>query len=253
MTINNTLPSELTDELIDFLNEDVLLGALDDKNIEYEVCFDCHLWIKGFSMPPCNPNPESIIIPPISSTFISILNQIEIFLDAQLSNLNCKDFGYKSQIERLLWLVRDLKNKVEAIKCVDPCNDSNIIAVLLSTLIQTILLLVTILEYINGLISYSFNCGCTSVKLSEILMGKLINSITELQALLQDWYGIVMTFLYYSSSSTKPYIASYVPKQPISVPRQTGQMYHACVPCPPKPEPCPPPNYPPNNCPPFPY
>lgn len=254
MNISNSSAGGISAQLIDFLNNDVLLGALEENDIDDDVCFDCGLWNKGYSVLKCDSSKSSLIIPPISKTFVFILNEIEIFLDSQLCNVNCRDYGYKSQLERLLYIVIDLKNKVEAIPCVDTCNDSNIIAILLATLIQTILLLANILEYINGLIAYSENCGCTSIKLTEILMGKLINSITELQALLQDWYSIVITFFFYSSSSINPYIASYVPKQPIPIPRPTGPIHHACVPCPPpRPEPCPPPNYPHNNCTPFPY
>ncbi len=239
----------LAEDFLKFLNNDVLLGALDDKDVDYGVCFDCNLWNNGFICKSEGLDPPTTIIPPISSTFILLLEDMECFLKGQLCDFSCTDFGYKSQIERLLSLVIDLKNKVLAIKCVDPCNDQNILSVLLATLIQTILLLIAILEYINGLLTYTGNCGCVSVKLTEILMGKLINGITELQCLLQDWYGIVVTFLYYSSTATKPYIASYVPKQPIPVPQPHPQMSFACVPCPPQPPPRP--AHQPQNCTPF--
>lgn len=244
--------NDLSKQLLNFLNDDVLLESLNNKNINYDICFDCNLWNYGITYVNSETNTDSLVIPPLSQTFIEILTQIELFLKEQLCNFSCSDFGYKSQLERLLCLIVDLKSKVSAIRCVDTCNDMNILSILLSTLIQTILLLLSILEHINALSTYGNSCGCTSVKLSEILIGKLINNITQLQVLLQDWYAIVMTFLYHSSTSTKSYVASYVPKQPIHIPTPNFNMSHACVPCPPKPQPCPP--VPPNlNCTPFPY
>lgn len=236
----------LVNKLINFLQDDVLLGALDTHNIEYEICFDCDLWNNGFILNSDTPDSRVTVISPISITFVNILSDTEVFLCSQLSSCNFKDFGYKSQIDRLLSMILDLKNKVLAIRCIDICNDTtNIISHLLYTLIQTILQLVTILETINGLLSYIGSCGCNSIVLVDLLMGKVINTITCFQSLLQDWYSIVMTFLHYSSVSTKSYIASYVPKQPI-IPPPNMPIGHACVPCPPKPYPHQPNNI--NNC-----
>lgn len=227
----------LVNNITVFINKDILLGSLNDT--ENNICFDCELWNRGFST-----------IDPISKTFVSLLSDIEVFLSKIISNQQLNNFGFKSQIDRLFSMIRDLKNKVLAIVCIDVCNDStNIISHLLYTLIQTLLVLVVILENINALLSYIDPCCCSPI-VFDLLMGKLINSITDVQLLLKDWYSIVMTFLHYSTMSTKPYIASYVPKQPIMPPSPSSPMSHACVPCPPTP--CQP-KPSPNNCTTYPY
>lgn len=227
----------LVNNITVFINKDILLGSLNDT--EDNICFDCELWNKGFST-----------IDPISKTFATLLSDVEVFLSNLISNQQINNFGFKGQIDRLLNMIRDLKNKVSAIICIDVCNDaSNIISHLLYTLIQTSLVLIVILENINSLLVYMDPC-CSSSIVFDLLMGRLINSITDVQALLKDWYSIVMTFLHYSTISTKPYIASYVPKQPIIAPPPSLPMSHACVPCPPMP--CPPKPYP-NNCTTYPY
>ncbi|MGL5329883.1 MAG: hypothetical protein ACRDD7_11480 [Peptostreptococcaceae bacterium] len=224
----------LVDVLTDFLHNNILLGALTDKNIDYEVCFDCDLWNNGFECQcdPNDPNSISLIIPPVSTTFISILNEIGKFLHKQINNFNFNDFGYKSQIDRILSMIHDLKNKITAINCINICQDnSNIVEHLLYTLVQTILFLITILETINSLLAYIDICGCTNKQFS-LFMGSLINNITTFQGLMQDWYSIVMTFLHYSSIATKSYVASYAPKHPIAPPPPNVNLSHVCVPNP---------------------
>ncbi len=251
MPKNIIYTDSLASQLVDFLNKDVLLGALKDENIEQEVCFDCKLWNDGYTVNkylPCNcscgsceeclnSSSYSVIIPSISSTFICLLTEIETFLKSELCNFSCTNFAYKTQIQRLLYIVSDLKSKALAIQCNSPFCDLNLLAFLLSTLIDTILLLVSILEIINGLLTYTTtgNCGCSSTKVVELFMGRLINKISELQMMLPDWYGLVINFMYYSTTTPRPYIASYVPRQPILPPPPKPPMTFACVPNPQRP------------------
>ena len=246
---NNIYITSLARSLFNFLNNDVLLGSLDDEYDEYDVCFDCDLWTNGFKV---NKNDSLVtVIEPLSSTLVSLLKEFEELLKDQMSDSFNYDFGYKSQIERLLNLVTDLKNKVLSITCVVPCDNNNIIAFLLSTLIQTILTLITALEFMSTVSVYFDNCGCTSIKIREIIIGKFINSITDIQCLLQDWYSIVVTFFYYSSTAIKPYIPAYVPKQHIPIPQPNPNLGFACVPCQPTPPPPPITHQPNSNCTPF--
>ena len=225
--------NSLVRDFFNFLNDDILLGGLNDNDITFEVCFDCNLWNYGLKVESDDCDCDEVLIKPISSSFVSLLEKLERFLKNQLCDPTNRDFGYKSQLERLLYIIIDLKNKVVSIKCVDPCESYSILATLLSTLIETILSIISCIEYINSIITYHNNCGCSSIKVKEILIGKLINNITEIQYLLQDWYGIVVTFFYYSSTSAKSYIASYIPRHPINIPQPNFNRQVACVPCPP--------------------
>ena len=138
----------IINSLIDFLHEDILLNKLSDTEIECEVCFDCSLWNDGLIY-PCNSAEPEIKILPIKNHFLRLLNEIEHFINAQLSNLNNKNYDYKSQLDRFLCILLDMKNKIASIVCSNACNDINIVSILLTTLIQTILSLINTLENIK--------------------------------------------------------------------------------------------------------
>ncbi|MGL5378403.1 hypothetical protein [Clostridium sp.] len=232
MDINTDNIVDINNKIIKLLNENIFLNILPENKIGYNICFDCDLWSNGIIIE--SDAGKSYTIEPISETLINILIEVECNLQSQLRDQNLMNFGYKSQIERLLCMIIDLKNKISAVRCINICNDSsNILSHLLHTLVQTLLSLMNILEVILALISQINNCCCSTVIVFDLFMGSLVNKITELQVLLRDWHMLVINFLSYSSPSTSPYIASYVPKQPIIPMQPAMQNAHACVPCPP--------------------
>lgn len=233
MPQKNTNINNIINSLIDFLHDDVLLSKLTDSELEGEICFDCMLWNDGLIY-PCDSSEPQVKILPIKNHFLRLLSDIEHFINSQLSNPNNKNYDYKSQLDRFLCIILDMKNKVASIICSNTCNDINIISVLLATLIQTILNLVNTLENINTLLSTNSsdcNCSCINSKTFEIFMGTFINSVTQLQNLLQDWYIIAITFFNYSSCAVKPYVASYIPKTYINLPKPPKPMTNICPPC----------------------
>lgn len=234
--------NDLVQDLMDFFNNDLLLGAIKENDICVQVCFDCNLWNYGY----VEEDSLNIIIPPIGKTIVELLEDIISFLKQQLLDYSNNDYSYKSQLDRFINMLFDLKNKILAINCIDDCFNNNINTFLLSTLMETVLKLTYILQVMHSIITYSNTCGCTGSKLTELSMHKLINSISDFQALLSDWYNIVITYLS-NTSMTPSHVASYVPKAPINVPPPPKPLAHACVPCPPKPQPCVCPS-PPKNC-----
>lgn len=224
----------LITEIERFINKDLLLGELVDQSIEEDVCFSCELWNYGYCC-ECGSTEEVIITPIRVSINIIFLNIIDN-LKALLNDKNNNNYAFKSQIERMLTIALDLQNKINSIQCITTCGDSTLISQLLAIILITMCQLITVLENLNGLLAYQDICGCLGENFFDIIMGKFINSITELQAIAQDWNNIVMSFFYYSSISTKSYVASYVPNQPIIIqqPNQNPRQ-HACVPCPPVP------------------
>ena len=235
------------------LNKYLYFGILEERGIEADVCFDCTLWNEGFYYDDPDDDPDAgpeLIIPPIKQTFINYLTELEDALNEILSDEEMVDYGFKTQIERLLTIISDLKNKVSTIQCKEVCGDITIMSQLLNTLVISITSLIVIIEVVNGLYAYFNACGCIGAKFFELLMGRFINAITDLQAIMQDWYTIVMTFFHFASLSTKSYVASYMPRPAIPMPQPQLNMSHACVPCPPRPpQPCPQPNH----CTPYPY
>ncbi|MGL5378398.1 hypothetical protein [Clostridium sp.] len=226
----------LVSDLVQVMNKDLYLGALTDNNITTEVCFDCSLWNNGYVI-TTGTVPQTII-PPVKTTVSGILTDIVGLLNDELSDSNLKDFGFKTQIERLLTIIQDLQNKINSIQCNNTCSDVTLTSQLLATLVMTVGQVLTILELLNGLLSYIGTCGCIGSKLFDLLMGKFINSITDLQGLMQDWYGIVMTFFQYSAMPSKSYVASYMPRQQIAPPPMPNPTGYACVPAPPQPRQC---------------
>lgn len=220
-------------ELVKILNKDLYLGAL--TNVSEEVCFDCTLWNTGY-IDNTDPDNPVTVIPPIKTSILTALTSISTFLEDQLKLETITDYGFKTQLERLLTMVNDLSNKINSIQCNTTCSDIGIMAQLLSTIVLSLTQLLSVLELLNGLLSYMGTCGCIGTKLFDILMGKFINAITSLQCPIQDWYGLVMVFFQYSAMPAKGYVASYMPNQPITPPPMPGPMQHACVPCPPRPQ-----------------
>lgn len=227
------------------INKYLYLGVLDANNITTDICFDCNLWENGFM--DNSVKPPVVIIPPIKTMVHDLLNDMIAFLENTLINPSIRDYGFKTQLERLMHIIIDLSNKINSIQCVAVCSDYSIISQLLTTLVLTLLKLISLFELLNGLLAYLSTCGCTGYKVFEMLIGRFINTITELQELIQDWYVIVMIFFQYSSMPSKPYVASYIPKQQIPQPQMPQPQMHACVPCPPRPpqpyQPCAPNNY----------
>lgn len=225
----------IVNELVDLLNNDLYLGALTTAGITADVCFNCSLWNNGYVDPA---DPTTVIIPPIKSNTVAILDETILYLQSLLSSSTITDYGFKTQIERLVGMITDMRNKINSIQCAETCTDVTLVAQLLATLVISITDLITSLELLNGLLAYMGTCGCVGSKLFELLMGKFINSITVMNCVIQDWYALVMSFFQANAITAKSYVAAYVPNQQIPMPQPQAPMSFACVPCPPPP-PCP--------------
>ena len=236
-------------QIVNFINQDLYLGKLVTLGVTTEVCFDCSLWTEGYTYNDPTNGP-TLVIQPIKTTINSIFTNTITVLQNALNDQNDTDYGFKTQIERLLTIVKDLQNKINSIQCTDTCSDITLLAQLLANIVLTMIRLLAAMEYLNGLLAYMGTCGCMGGNFFEILMGRFINAITDLQPVVQDWNNIVLAFFQYSAMSTKAYVASYMPPTPIQVPQMNqGPMQHACVPCPPRPIVQPQVN----NCTPYPY
>lgn len=217
--------------LTNLLNDDLYLGALTTAGVTTTVCFDCNLWNNGYT-----DDDGTVIIPPIRTTVLNSLGDIQTELQSIMDDDTIDDYGFKTQVQRLLDIVDELINKITSLQCTANICDANIFPDFFAELVMTIIQLIEILEYLNGLMSYYEYCDCLGIYLFSLLMGKFINSITELQCFLADWNAIVMVFFQLGISATKDYVASYMPRSVIQVPQYNGPMGHACVPCPrPKP------------------
>ncbi len=214
--------------LTNYLNDDVYFGDLTD------VCFDCDLWTYGYADPV---DSSTLLIPPLKTTIYNILGEIITFVDGEISSTT--DYGFASQLERFSTVVKDIRNKINSIQCSGGCLDQNLLAQLLMSLVLTVTELDTSMELLNGLLTFYEKCGCLGSRFFELAMGKFINQITELQCIAQDWSILVTSFFQSSTAQAKPYVAAYVPNQPIPVPPPQQMNGFACVPCPPQPH-CPP-------------
>ncbi len=219
----------ITSNLIDLLHNDLYLGSLREEKITDTICFDCNMWVNGYS-----DNEDNILIEPIRDSVISKLISIKDYLNTLLKDKSIVDYGFKSQVQRFLDIVEDLLSKVKSLQCSPYICDNSIMSEFLSVLISTIIQLITILEHMNGLLSYYEYCDCMGSSLFSVLMGKFINSITQLQSYLRDWYNIVMAFFQLMAMLPRGYVASYVPHSTLQVPPFNMPLSHACVPCPPQ-------------------
>ncbi|MGL5314837.1 MAG: Ig-like domain-containing protein, partial [Peptostreptococcaceae bacterium] len=231
--INPPCPNDIPDKLVQLLNYDVYLMALQDLTLSENVCFDCELWTNGYS-----DSSAIVIIPPISTSLIAILTQlsnklVNVLNDNSL-NAQCSQASFKSQVERLLAIINDLKSKISLIQCNNnTCNES-LFSSLLSLLSNTLDILITVSSTLNGLLGIcTNNCSVCDSSFSN-LMSIFINSTTLLYNLLLSWSNITMAFMNLSvnSSSSKSYVPMYVPNRPITQP--TKSYSSNCFICPPR-------------------
>lgn len=212
--------------LTDLLNDDLYLGALTTAGVTATVCFDCNLWNNGYT------DDGVLVIPPIKTTVLSNLNAVKTELEVIIADPLITDYGFKTQVQRLLDTVNELINKITSLQCSPSICDANIMPDFLAELVMTIIQMIVILEYLNGLMSYYEYCDCLGISLFSLFMGKFINAITEFQGYLGDWNSIVMAFFQLGAAATKDYVASYMPRPTLQVQQYNGPMGHACVPCP---------------------
>ena len=236
----------IVNSLTTYINDYLYLGELGES--EAVVCFDCVLWNEGYQDEEADP---VINIPPLKTTIIERLDEIIYYLEEVIADPEIADYGFKTQLQRFLDVIKDIKNKINAIQCEGPCPDINLLAQLLMTLVMTVTQIVTAMEMLNGLLAYVGTCGCLGDKFFELLIGRFINTITTMQCIVQDWSQLVMAFFQFQNVVAKSYVAAYVPKAPMPQPVIQQGMGFACVPCPPRPQPqCPPCNCN-NGCTPF--
>lgn len=229
--INIPCPDDIPSKLVKLLNYDVYLMALQKGSISEDVCFDCTLWNNGYT-----DSAGDVIIPPISASLVTILTQIANELQSILNdnNLNgeCNQYGFKTQVDRLLFIINDLKNKVLSINCNNNSCNSSMLSSLLTLLSNTLDTLIVVMSTLNGLLGIcSNNCLTCNLSFSN-LMGIFINSITQLSNLLNSWNTIVITFISLNTFIDRPYVAGYVPNRPINVPRPNNIYANgfACIP-----------------------
>lgn len=211
----------------------------------YDGCFDCTDWDTIKALLTATDQ-----VPPAVD---GILIRLKAFLEGL--TIDC---SIGAQVERLIAIVSDLITKINSIDCESvTCPPDDLFGNLLITTVQSLLLLISNIEYLNGILNYTdpvtiTTCGCIATTTLNLFMGRFINSITALQIIMQDWYGIVLNFFHYSAILAKSYVATYVPNNPMQMPVTQTQLVSACVQCPPQPVvPTPPP--PPCSCDPFIY
>lgn len=232
-TFNITAPStipcsqSIPSKLLYLLENDIYLNGLEVANINANVCFDCDLWNNGYTS-----FLGDLIIHPIKSTFNSLLLEIKAYLQNILiptgESISCNDYGFKSQVDRVLNIVNDLENKTSSFTCSTQCCNPSLNGQFLDLLSQSVTNLITIITSIDGAIEIC-NSSCSNCSAFDKLMPTLVNSISDLGNLMVLWNYLLMNFMSCMNSSTKPYVASYIPNRQISVP--PPNQY--CINCPP--------------------
>ena len=229
--INPPCPDYIPYKLVQLLNDDIYLMALSDANISDKVCFDCTLWNNGYTS-----ESDTLIIPPIKTTLITILDQLKLELQGILLNnsLNspCIDASFKSQVERFLSIVDYLENKVILINCNTGNCSLSLFDYFISLLSTTLDTLIIITSTLNGLLGIcSNNCTICTTSFSN-LMGIFINSISDLYNQSASWNNMVINFIRLESQFPKSYIPSYVPPT-IITPNTNNNITSGFI-CPPK-------------------
>lgn len=202
----------LADELLFFLENDLFLGAINNSSIPANVCFDCALWNNGYTY------SGTLVIPPIKTTFNSLLSSVIAEIQNYINTNICNDYGLTAQLDRFLGIVRDLQNNINTLPCDGNCFNDRLIAHLLSLSIRTLNSLITIVSNIEGLARLcSMNCPtCSSA--FDLIVSSLINDITVLACIMPNWNSLVLAFMGSNAPTPKTYVAGYMPKQPVPMP-----------------------------------
>ncbi len=219
-------PNYIPYQLVHLLNNDIFLMGITDAGLTVNVCFNCDLWLNGYT------HMGELIIRPIRSAFIDIIDQFIAQLEgilASTSSTECGSPAFKSQVDRLLVALKDLKNKIMNFECIVSC-DINLYDHLLELLSQTIDLLISLSSLVNGFLELCKN-NCPCVNSFSLLMGQFINLTTLLYSTLPDWNNLVITSVASNSYSSKPYVPGYVPNQPLNIPQ--NNYYPNRFTCPP--------------------
>ncbi len=171
--------------------------------------------------------------------FNHLLKLTKDYLIYILLNNNDIDTAFKSQIERLIAVLNTYISMTNSLVFENNCN-IEIFAYLLTLIVETSLIIMQLLQFLCGILSFEGMCGCIGDLSVEALIGKFINGVTILFCIAEDWRSI-MLWIYQSKEQVGPsYAAAFVPRQSI-LPPPPRPMRYACTPCPPQP-PCPPPN-----------
>lgn len=207
--LQNDLGDSIPSRLLDLLENNIYLRNVKKLQLPINICFDCNLYNNGYSY------DGSIIILPIKTTFISILDDLIYDLTNMINlndDTNCSSYAFKSQLDRYLNLLIDLKNKVDSIVCDDSNCNSSLIHNLLDLLSKTIIYLINVSVNIYGASSYcELDCfNCTSY--FDIFMRFIVNNTTLLYNLSTDWGNLSMSFMYSYSNYQKSYVPIYIPR-----------------------------------------
>lgn len=165
----------------------------------------------------CSTN-QSIIssINDFNSEFLMILGYMVDDCVVILNDNTIQDYGYKTQIVRLKEILENMiLIQSSIVFSEDFCNaymESNI----LITMIESLLSLLSIIEWIYGIDAYSDKCMCKGNIVYEIMVGRLINCITNLNIIINSMKAITSALMQNSSNNTKPYTTIYVKSMPIN-------------------------------------
>lgn len=156
---------------------------------------------------------ENIVLSINSSTkiLLDILTLIKNICSSELNNISLGDIGYQAQLQRLIYTLDATISKVNNLNLLPKTCDVNLLSNVLYTLSEYSLNLVSILCDKNGLNSYYKKCDILC-NIYELLMGRLINNISNLENL-NTYVNTLISFLYnYNANNHPQYIPNYTPK-----------------------------------------
>lgn len=166
-----------------------------------------------------------------NKTLIEISNSLIGFWSKEIANKEINNAAYKSQLQRLIYIVQNIVAELESLKIPSDYCNANLVANIMDTSIQYTLDLMRVVENDDGLNAYYDKCSCTGAEFYNILMGKFINSITRLDGVSYTLNDILRALYADLNYTNRPYVAAYVPNPKINTPPYK-QMNICCPPDP---------------------
>ncbi|MGL4912109.1 MAG: SdrD B-like domain-containing protein, partial [Romboutsia sp.] len=170
----------------------------------------------------------------ISNSLSSLRDEFILILDLIISSIqtsikNTTDYGYKSQLSKLIDIINTIKAIMTNLLITDSC-DFNFIAQLIFILIEETLLLLKIVYTMEGLDSISTRCKCLNSTAFDILMGSFINTITELEKNITSMNSLLQ-WSFRNSYKMSLYSPTFMPKNTIIPKPINTQTGFYCGPC----------------------
>ena len=199
--------THLSYKLLKLLNENIYL--LNTKSYDY-ICFNCDIWTNGYI-----DKSKNIEIMPVKDSLIKLLDELIEKLNDILVNTVYRNIynnnGFKAQVDRFLYVIKELKSKIRAISCRDSC-DNSIYSYFVSLLSDTINALVRAYSLLDALV-YPSEKHCTNCnKHLEYLMPIYVNTVSYLQEISKSYNSLLVYFTQIATMQDKSYNPVYFPK-----------------------------------------